>query len=113
MLNIYNNSKNDNISLIKLLMPKCLHNRRKIKCHECGYIPKLCSHNRQKSGCYECGYISKLCPHNRRKTRCYECEGGSICPHNRQKSKCHECLADNDNRIPEVEEYSKDEYKIC
>ena len=34
------------------------------------------------------------------------------CPHNRQKSRCHECLADKDNRIPEVEEYTKEEYKI-
>ena len=52
------------------------------------------------------------CPHNRRKTRCYECGGCSICSHNRQKSKCKECLADKDNTIPEVEEYTKEEYEI-
>ena len=56
-------------------------------------MPK-CPHNRRKSRCYECGYIPKLCPHNR------------------QKSKCKECIADKDNTIPEVEEYTKEEYEI-
>jgi len=34
------------------------------------------------------------------------------CPHNRRKTRCYECLADKDNRIPEVEEYTIEEYKI-
>ena len=92
-------------------MPKCPHNRRKYICKECGGS-SICKHNRIKYMCYECGYIPKLCPHNRRKTRCKECRGGSICPHNRIKSRCYECLTNKDNTIPEIEEYTKEEYEI-
>ena len=46
-----------------------------------------CLHNRQKSKCHECGYIRKLCPHNRRKYICKECSGTSICSHNRRKAE--------------------------
>ena len=35
------------------------------------------------------------------------------CPHNRIKYTCKECLANKDNTIPEVEEYSKEEYEIA
>ena len=34
------------------------------------------------------------------------------CLYNRRKSRCKECLANKDNTIPEVEEYTKEEYKI-
>tara|TARA_B000000477_G_scaffold8574_1_gene7076 strand:+ start:138 stop:344 length:207 start_codon:yes stop_codon:yes gene_type:complete len=29
-----------------------------------------------------------------------------------KKSKCKECLADKDNTIPKIEEYSKEEYEV-
>ena len=73
-------------------MPKCLHNRIKYICKECGG--------------------SSICPHNREKSRCKECGGSQICSHNRRKSQCKECLANKDNTIPEIEEYSKEEYEI-
>ena len=34
------------------------------------------------------------------------------CPHNRIQSQCKECLANKDNTIPEIEEYTKEEYEI-
>ena len=74
-------------------MPKCPHNRKK------------------KTICKECGGGS-IFQHKRLKSQCKECGGGSICPHNRQKYRCKECLADKDNTIPEVEEYTKEEYEI-
>jgi hypothetical protein len=91
-------------------MPKCLHNRRKTRCYECGGN-SICPHNRRKTRCHECGGGS-ICHHNRQKSRCHECGGGSICQHLKVRSRCHECLVDKDNRIPEVEEYTSEEYKI-
>ena len=92
-------------------MPKCPHNRRKSICKECGYIPKLCPHNRIRSQCKECGG-SSICQHLRIRSQCKECGGSQICPHNRIKSRCKECIADKDNTIPEIEEYTKEEYEI-
>ena len=34
------------------------------------------------------------------------------CIHNRIKYTCKECLADKDSTIPEIEEYTKEEYEI-
>ena len=52
------------------------------------------------------------CVHNRRKSRCKECGGSEICQHNRIRSRCKKCLANKDNTIPEIEEYTKEEYEI-
>jgi hypothetical protein len=52
---------------------------------------------------------SSICTHNREKLR-YK-EGKGIYEHNRQKQVCKKCF--KDNTIPEVEEYSKEEYEIC
>jgi hypothetical protein len=82
----------------------------KTSCKECGG-GSICPHNRQKSKCKECGG-SSICQHLKVRSQCKECGGGSICPHNRQKYRCKECLADKDNTIPEVEEYTKEEYEI-
>jgi hypothetical protein len=72
---------------------------------------KKCEHGKRKSTCKECGG-SSICQHLKVRSQCKECGGGSICPHNRQKYRCKECLADKDNTIPEVEEYTKEEYEI-
>ena len=92
-------------------MPKCPHNRRKSICKECKGS-SICEHNRIKYMCKECGYIPKLCPHNRIKAECHKCGGSAICRHLKIRSKCKECLADKDNTIPEIEEYTKEEYEI-
>ena len=47
-----------------------------------------------------------------KKAFCKECGGSAICPHNRRKYNCKECIADKDNTIPKIEEYSKEEYEI-
>ena len=52
------------------------------------------------------------CPHNRRKRECKDCSGSSVCEHEKRKSSCKECLANKDNTIPEIEEYTKEEYEI-
>ena len=70
-------------------MPKCLHNRQKSFCKECGGS-SICPHNRIKYNCKECGG-SNICPHNRIKYNCKECGGSNICPHNRRKAECKEC----------------------
>lgn len=49
-----------------------------------------CVHNRQKSRCKDCGG-SQICIHNRRKSTCKDCGGASICIHNRIKSTCKLC----------------------
>ena len=68
---------------------KCVHNRQKSICKECGGS-EICEHNKRKSVCKECGG-SEICEHNKRKSRCRDCGGGSICPHNKRKSKCRDC----------------------
>ena len=71
----------------------------------------MCPHNRQKVRCYECGG-SSMCQHKRRRSQCKECGGSEICRHLKIRSKCKECLANKDNTIPEIEEYTKEEYEI-
>lgn len=68
---------------------KCLHNRRKYYCKDCGGSA-FCQHNRLKCICKECKGGS-ICKHNKRKSRCKDCGGSEICEHNRQKIKCKEC----------------------
>ena len=53
-----------------------------------------------------------MCHHKRRRSHCYECGGSEICSHLKIRSNCKKCLADKDNTIPEVEEYTKEEYEI-
>jgi hypothetical protein len=86
---------------------KCVHNRQKSQCKECGGTSicehkrdkskckdcggsQICEHKREKSSCKECGG-SQICKHKRVKSACKECGGVSICEHNRQKSRCKEC----------------------
>jgi hypothetical protein len=52
--------------------------------------PAKCVHNKRKSQCKECGG-SGLCPHGRQKRKCKECRGSGLCPHGRQKRQCKEC----------------------
>ena len=73
----------------KMKSYKCLHNKRKTLCKDCGGS-QICKHNREKSKCKECGGAS-ICEHSRRKTLCKDCGGSQICEHNREKSKCKEC----------------------
>tara|TARA_B000000475_G_scaffold269371_1_gene263234 strand:+ start:454 stop:642 length:189 start_codon:yes stop_codon:yes gene_type:complete len=53
-----------------------------------------------------------MCQHKRRRSQCKECGGSEICNHLKIRSKCKKCLADKDNTIPEIEEYTKEEYEI-
>ena len=46
-----------------------------------------CIHNKDKSRCIECGG-SGICIHNKQKSRCKECGGSEICIHHKQKSRC-------------------------
>ena len=68
---------------------KCIHNKRKDRCKECGGS-QICEHDRIKSTCKECGG-SQICEHDRRKYECKECGGSRICEHNRRKDRCKEC----------------------
>lgn len=88
-------------------MPKCIHNRSKYYCKDCGggaycqhskhkiYCKEcdgrgLCEHENRKYSCMICN-TSKLCIHNKNKYYCKECKGNGICEHNKQRSRCKEC----------------------
>jgi hypothetical protein len=93
-------------------MPKCLHNRIKYICKECGG-GSICQHLKFRSRCKECGGGSGIYQHLKFRSRCKECGGGSgIYQHLKFRSRCKECVANKDNTIPEIEEYSKEEYEI-
>lgn len=84
------NMLNGNLQLVtKRNKRKCLHNRRKTRCKECGGS-EICPHDRQRAQCIECGG-SGICLHNKRRTRCKECGGSEICPHKRRRTQCKEC----------------------
>ena len=68
---------------------KCVHDRGKSLCRECGG-GSICVHDRQKSHCKECNG-SSFCIHDKRKSTCKECGGSSICVHDRLKSACKDC----------------------
>ena len=68
---------------------KCVHNKRKYYCKECGG-KGFCKHNKRKTYCLECNGGS-ICEHKKIKSRCKECKGGSICEHNKRKTYCLEC----------------------
>ena len=68
---------------------KCIHNREKYRCKDCGGSG-ICSHNREKSGCKECKG-SSICIHDKNKYQCKKCKGVSICIHDKRKIECKEC----------------------
>lgn len=68
---------------------KCIHNKAKSLCKECGG-EKLCPHGRRKFDCRECGGGS-FCNHGKKKYRCRECKGSQICEHKVQKYACKKC----------------------
>jgi hypothetical protein len=70
-------------------MSKCIHNKRKSRCKECGGN-ELCIHDKQKYQCKECGG-SQICIHNIQKAKCKDCGGSQICIHNKFKSRCKDC----------------------
>ena len=87
--------------------PKCIHNRRRYDCVECGGAgicshkmrrsrcaecggKELCSHGNKKGDCVDCGG-SQICEHDKRRRRCVECNGAAICEHKRNKQHCVEC----------------------
>jgi group I intron endonuclease len=49
-----------------------------------------CIHNKRKEYCIDCGGGS-ICIHNKRKNECIPCEGSQICEHNKRKSACKDC----------------------
>lgn len=64
---------------------RCVHNRQKTLCKECGgggsRRQSRCEHNRQKQQYKDCGGSRQSrCEHNRQKQQCKEC--GSKCQHN-------------------------------
>lgn len=73
----------------KYQKPKCLHNKLKSKCVECGG-GSICEHKKNKIYCKECKGKA-ICEHNRIKYSCKECKGSAICEHNKRKRLCLEC----------------------
>ncbi len=73
----------------EILKRKCIHNKIKSRCKECGG-GTFCDHGKRKSNCKECGGGS-ICEHNKIKTRCIDCKGGSICEHQKRRNVCKEC----------------------
>ena len=87
--------------------PKCIHNRRRYDCVECGGAgicshkmrrsrcaecggKELCSHGNKKGDCVDCGG-SQICEHDKRRRRCVECNGAAICEHNKNRQNCVQC----------------------
>jgi len=68
---------------------KCIHNKRKQLCNECGGI-SLCEHNNIKFVCKQCKGTS-ICEHNKVKSKCLDCNGSTYCIHKKIKYKCIEC----------------------
>lgn len=73
----------------KYVKPKCIHNKYRSKCVECGG-GSVCQHKKQKIYCKECNG-NAICEHNRIKYSCKDCKGSSICEHNKRKRLCVEC----------------------
>ena len=68
---------------------KCIHNKRKNRCRECGGS-SICIHDKLKSECRDCDG-SAFCVHNKFKSQCRECDGSAFCIHDKFKSQCREC----------------------
>uniref|UniRef100_A0A6C0AZH9 Uncharacterized protein n=1 Tax=viral metagenome TaxID=1070528 RepID=A0A6C0AZH9_9ZZZZ len=71
------------------MVNKCIHNKQKRYCKECGGSG-LCEHNRQKWQCIDCGTLC-LCEHGKRIKYCKDCDGSLLCIHFREKKSCKEC----------------------
>ena len=69
--------------------PKCIHNRRRYNCVECGGAG-ICSHKMRRSRCAECGG-KELCSHGNKKGDCVDCDGSQICEHDKRRRRCVEC----------------------
>lgn len=79
----------DNVKKCKYNKGKCIHDKQKRYCRECGGS-SICEHNREKFKCKECKGTC-ICEHNKIRSKCRECGGASICEHNRERSKCRDC----------------------
>lgn len=105
--------------------PKCIHNRRRYDCVECGGAgicvhkmrksrctecggKELCSHGNQKGDCVYCGG-SSICEHDKRRRRCVECNGAAICEHNKNRQNCVQCKGS----LICVHDKKKSRCKIC
>jgi hypothetical protein len=105
--------------------PKCIHNRRRYDCVECGGAgicvhkmrksrctecggKELCSHGNQKGDCVYCGG-SSICEHDKRRRRCVECNGAAICEHNKHRQNCVQCKGS----LICVHDKKKSRCKIC
>lgn len=85
----------------------CIHKMRKTRCIECGG-KELCSHGRQEKDCINCGG-SQICQHGKRRRRCVDCDGAAICEHKRNKQHCVECKGS----LICVHDKMKSRCKIC
>ena len=105
--------------------PKCIHNRRRYDCVECGGAgicshkmrrsrcaecggKELCSHGNKKGDCVDCGG-SQICEHDKRRRRCVECNGAAICEHNKNRQNCVQCKGS----LICVHDRKKSRCKIC
>jgi len=105
--------------------PKCIHNRRRYDCVECGGAgicshkmrrsrcaecggKELCSHGNKKGDCVDCGG-SQICEHDKRRRRCVECNGAAICEHNKNRQNCVQCKGS----LICVHDKKKSRCKIC
>ena len=68
---------------------KCIHDKRKQQCKDCGGS-SICIHDKRKSTCRECDG-SAICIHDKFKSHCRICGGGSFCIHDKRRSDCREC----------------------
>ena len=75
--------------MVNVTHKKCIHNKRKQLCKECGGI-SLCEHNNVKYVCKQCKGQS-ICEHNKVKSKCKSCGGSTFCVHNKVKRTCLEC----------------------
>jgi len=81
-----------NSSIKSINKSKCIHNKIKYQCKECGG-DAICLHHKQKYHCKECGGDG-ICQHNKQKDRCKDCNGSAICIHNSIKHYCKLCCSD-------------------
>jgi hypothetical protein len=103
----------------KYINPKCIHNKQKSKCKECGGS-SICIHDKQKYNCKECGG-SSICIHDKRKYSCKECGGSSLCktPNCETKASkkydkyCMRCFMFNNPDVPITHNYkTKERYVV-
>jgi hypothetical protein len=73
---------------------------------------QICLHACLKSRCKECGG-GRIRPRGRLKSQCKECGGTRICPHGHRKSTCKACPVDKDDTIPDIQEFSHEEWEAA